>query len=42
LELRGSWTPLESDLRRHLLAFVDMLAIAAGLPPEGVTLLDRR
>jgi hypothetical protein len=42
LELRGSWTPLESDLRMHLLAFVDMLAIAAGLPPEGVTLLDRR
>ncbi|HEX2308038.1 MAG TPA: DUF3000 domain-containing protein [Jatrophihabitantaceae bacterium] len=42
LELRGSWTPLESDLRLHLLAFVDMLAIAAGLPPEGVTLLDRR
>jgi hypothetical protein len=42
LELRGSWTPLQSDLRTHLLAFVDMLAIAAGLPPEGVTLLDRR
>jgi Protein of unknown function (DUF3000) len=42
LELRGSWTPVESDLRMHLLAFVDMLAIAAGLPPEGVTLLDRR
>ena len=41
LELRGSWTPLQSDLRPHLLAFVDMLAIAAGLPPEGVTLLDR-
>jgi Protein of unknown function (DUF3000) len=42
LELRGSWTPLEADLRLHLLAFVDLLAIAAGLPPEGVTLLDRR
>jgi hypothetical protein len=42
LELRGSWTPVEADLRMHLLAFVDMLAIAAGLPPEGVTLLDRR
>jgi hypothetical protein len=42
LELRGSWTPLGSDLRMHLLAFVDLLSIAAGLPPEGVTLLDRR
>jgi hypothetical protein len=41
LELRGSWTPLGADLSAHLLAFVDMLATAAGLPPEGVTALGR-
>jgi Protein of unknown function (DUF3000) len=41
LELRGSWTPQSADLSAHLLGFVDMLAIAAGLPPEGVTLLER-
>ena len=41
LELRGSWTPTSPDLRAHLLAFVDLLATAAGLPPEGVTVLGR-
>ena len=41
LELRGSWTPLDSDLAPHLQAFVDVLAIAAGLPPEGVTPINR-
>lgn len=41
LELRASWTATTSDLAPHLLAFVDVLAIAAGLPPEGVTLLGR-
>jgi Protein of unknown function (DUF3000) len=41
LELRGSWTPTQPDLAAHLAAFVDLLAIAAGLPPEGVTALGR-
>lgn len=42
LELRASWTALDSDLRSHLLAFADLLCQAAGLPPEGVATLDRR
>lgn len=41
LELRASWTPTGPDLRAHLLAFADALAIAAGLPPEGITLLGQ-
>jgi hypothetical protein len=41
LELRGSWTPTHPELHAHLLAFVDLLDIAAGLPPEGVTALGR-
>ncbi|MEP6852180.1 MAG: DUF3000 domain-containing protein [bacterium] len=41
VELRGSWTPTTDDLGPHLLAFVDLLATAAGLPPEGVTVLGR-
>ena len=39
LELRGSWTARTPDLAPHLLAFVDMLCNAAGVPPEGVTVL---
>jgi hypothetical protein len=39
LELRGSWTPESADLCPHLLAFADLLSMAAGLPPEGVTVL---
>ncbi len=42
LELRGSWTATSPDLSRHLLAFVDLLCIAAGLPPEGVAVLGDR
>lgn len=42
LELRASWTALDSDLRGHLLAFADLLCQAAGLPPEGVVQFDRR
>ena len=30
-----------ADMAPHLLAFVDLLCAAAGLPPEGVTLLGR-
>jgi hypothetical protein len=39
LELRGSWTAGTSELGPHLLAFADLLSTAAGLPPEGVTVL---
>ena len=40
LELRASWTADENtDL--HLEGFTDFLAAAAGLPPEGVTVLQR-
>jgi len=40
VELRASWTADTADLAAHLLAFVDMLCNAAGLPPEGVTILS--
>lgn len=42
LELRASWTALESDLTGHASAFCDTLAMAAGLPPVGVTSLHSR
>jgi hypothetical protein len=42
LELRGSWTATTTDLAPHLLAFVDVLCAAAGLPPEGVAVLGDR
>jgi hypothetical protein len=41
IELRASWTADNPDLGPHLLAFVDLLCAAAGLPPEGVTALRR-
>jgi hypothetical protein len=40
IELRASWTADDDDLSPHLLAFVDLLCTAAGLPPEGVTALS--
>jgi hypothetical protein len=40
IELRASWTADSAELRPHLLAFVDLLCTAAGLPPEGVTALS--
>jgi hypothetical protein len=40
LELRASWTADDPDLAPHLHAFVDLLCAAAGLPPEGVTVLS--
>jgi len=39
LELRASWTADTADMGPHLQAFVDLLCTAAGLPPEGVTIL---
>jgi hypothetical protein len=40
LELRASWTADNPDMSAHLLAFADLLCTAAGLPPEGVTVLS--
>jgi hypothetical protein len=40
IELRASWTADTADLAPHLLAFVDLLCTAAGLPPEGITALS--
>lgn len=40
LELRASWTADNPDLTAHLHAFVDLICTAAGLPPEGVTILS--
>jgi hypothetical protein len=39
LELRASWTADDPDLTAHLQAFIDLMCAAAGLPPEGVTVL---
>jgi hypothetical protein len=41
LEIRASWTPVGPDLGGHLLAWCDLLASTAGLPPPGVTALGR-
>jgi Protein of unknown function (DUF3000) len=40
LELRASWTADTAQLGPHLSAFVDLLCTAAGLPPEGVSILS--
>jgi hypothetical protein len=40
MELRASWTADDADMSPHLHAFVDMICAAAGLPPEGVTILS--
>ena len=39
IELRCSWTARTPDLGPHLLGFLDLLCTAAGLPPEGVSVL---
>ncbi|MCW2740272.1 MAG: hypothetical protein JWR45_694 [Blastococcus sp.] len=39
VEMRASWTAEDSDLDRHLMAWLAVLANAAGLPPPGVRLL---
>ncbi len=41
LELRASWTASDDATGRHLQAFAELLAIAAGLPPEGVAAIGR-
>ncbi|QGK69506.1 DUF3000 family protein [Allosaccharopolyspora coralli] len=42
LELRGSWTPLDDGLEPHASAFHDLIVSAAGLPPEGVSIIPQR
>nr|WP_255549501.1 DUF3000 domain-containing protein [Corynebacterium sp. TAE3-ERU12] len=39
LELRASWTAADIDLTPHVEAFAHVLALVAGLPPEGVATL---
>jgi hypothetical protein len=39
VEIRASWTAEGTSLDRHLRAYLEVLAHAAGLPPEGVHLL---
>jgi hypothetical protein len=39
LEMRASWTADDADMSPHLHAFADLLCAAAGLPPEGITVL---
>jgi hypothetical protein len=41
IELRGSWTARTPELGPHLLSFLDLLCTAAGLPPEGVSVLPK-
>lgn len=42
LELRASWTPLDSGLAPHGEAFLQLMSSVAGLPPVGVTLFEHR
>ncbi|MDG4766987.1 DUF3000 domain-containing protein [Solwaraspora sp. WMMD406] len=42
IEIRASWTPLDPELGAHLLAWCDLLASTAGLPPPGVSVLPGR
>jgi len=39
VELRASWTAQDTALDKHLLAWLEVLGNAAGLPPPGVRLL---
>lgn len=39
LELRASWSPTDDDIAGHVGAWCDVLCLAAGLPPAGVTSL---
>ena len=44
IELRASWTPLDSGVAPHVEGWGELLCMLAGLPPhsEGVTALPRR
>ncbi|MGY1844946.1 DUF3000 domain-containing protein [Modestobacter sp. SYSU DS0875] len=39
VEIRASWTAEDTDLDRHLAAWLEVLGDAAGLPPVGIHLL---
>ncbi|WP_084103560.1 DUF3000 domain-containing protein [Demequina sp. NBRC 110056] len=41
VEMRASWTPLETDLEAHIGAWTELLASCAGVPPlpEGVSMI---
>jgi hypothetical protein len=39
VEIRASWTAEDTDLARHLDAWLEVLGNAAGLPPPGVAML---
>jgi hypothetical protein len=39
LELRASWSPTDDNMSGHINAWCDVLCLAAGLPPAGVTSL---
>ena len=39
VEIRASWTAEDSELDKHLTAFLEVLGNAAGLPPPGIHLL---
>ena len=39
VEIRASWTAQDTALDKHLLAWLEVLGNAAGLPPPGVRLL---
>src|SRR4051794_28768602 len=39
LELRASWSPTDGDMAGHVNAWCEVLCLAAGLPPAGVTSL---
>ena len=41
VEIRASWTASDTDLDRHLDAWLEVLGNAAGLPPPGVHLISR-
>lgn len=38
-ELRASWSPTDENMSGHINAWCDVLCLAAGLPPAGVTSL---
>ncbi len=41
VEVRVSWTPLDTDMAPHILAWANLMAACAGVPPlpDGVTML---
>jgi Protein of unknown function (DUF3000) len=44
IEIRASWTPLDSDVSAHVEGWGELLGMLAGLPPaiEGVSMLSAR